>query len=51
MSVHKITRKDGTRLYKVRWREGDVNRARTFKLQRDAKEFDRELNVADSSGR
>jgi integrase len=43
MSIHTITRQDGTRRYKVRWREGDVNRARTFALLRDAKAFDREV--------
>src|ERR1035438_9355055 len=43
MSVHPITRKDGSRRYKVRWRQGEANRARTFLLKRDAEAFDREV--------
>ena len=43
MSVHPITRQDGGRAYKVRWREQGRNRARTFTLKRDADAFDREV--------
>jgi integrase len=43
MSVHAIARGDGTRGYKVRWREQGRNRARTFSLKRDAEAFDREV--------
>jgi integrase len=42
MSVHPVDRQDGSRGYKVRWREHGRNRARTFKLKRDADAFDRE---------
>ena len=43
MSVHPITRKDGTRGYEVRWRENGRNRSRTLSLRKDADAFDREV--------
>jgi integrase len=43
VSVHPITRQDGSRAHKVRWRERGRNRARTFSLKRDADAFDREV--------
>lgn len=43
MSVHATARGDGSRSYKVRWREQGRNRARTFSLKRDAEAFDREV--------
>jgi integrase len=43
MSVEKRTNADGTRSYKVRWREGDRNRARSFRTRRDAELFDADL--------
>jgi hypothetical protein len=42
MSVEKIRRKSET-VYRVRWREGGRNRARTFSTHRDARDFDAEL--------
>ncbi len=43
MSVHLIAREDGSRAYKVRWREQGRNRARTFRLMKDAEKWDREV--------
>jgi integrase len=43
VSVHAFTREDGSRAYKVRWREQDRNRGRTFALKRDAEAFDRDI--------
>ena len=43
MSVEKRTNADGTRSYKVRWREGDRSRARSFRTKRDADLFDADL--------
>jgi site-specific recombinase XerC len=40
LSVHRITKLDGTATYKVRWREGTRNRARHFVRKRDADAFD-----------
>ena len=43
MSVHTVTRGNGSRSYKVRWREGSANCARIFDRQRDARAFDVEV--------
>jgi integrase len=43
MSVHPVTRKDGSRAYKVRWRENGRNRCRTLSLRKDADAWDREV--------
>lgn len=43
MSVEKRTNGDGTRSWRVRWREGDRNRARTFRARRDAELFEADL--------
>jgi integrase len=43
MSVEKRTNGDGTRSWRVRWREGDRNRARTFRTRRDAELFEADL--------
>jgi hypothetical protein len=42
LSLHAVTRHDGSRAYKVRWREQGRNRGRTFKLLRDARAWDTE---------
>jgi integrase len=42
MSVHPETR-NGRRTFKVRWREGDRNRSRSFDKKRDAELFDADL--------
>jgi len=43
MSVERITRKSGARVYRVRWREHGRNRARTFDRRADAEAWDREV--------
>lgn len=43
MSVERITRKSGTRVYRVRWREHGRNRARAFDRRPDAEAWDREV--------
>ena len=43
VSVEPVTRKDGSRAWKSRWRENGRERARTFALKRDADAWDREL--------
>ena len=43
MSVEPVTRKDGSRGWKARWRENGRGRARTFALKRDADAWDREV--------
>ena len=43
MSVEKRTNGDGSRSWRVRWREGDRNRARTFRARRDAELFEADL--------
>lgn len=43
MSVELVTRKDGSRGWKARWRENGRERARTFALKRDADAWDREV--------
>lgn len=40
MSVHRVRRSDGRVAYKVRWREGSVNRSRQFDRLGDAREFE-----------
>ena len=43
MSVEAVTRKGGVRRFRVRWREGGHNRARSFERKRDAELFEAEL--------
>jgi integrase len=43
MSVEKRTNGDGSRSWRVRWREGDRNRSRTFRTRRDAELFESDL--------
>ena len=43
VSVEPVTRKDGSRAWKSRWRENGRERARTFTLKRDADAWDREV--------
>jgi integrase len=43
MSVERITRKSGARVYRVRWREHGRNRARSFDRKPDAEAWDREV--------
>jgi integrase len=48
--VETLTRSDGTRRYKVRWREGGRNRARSFDRKRDAEAFNTKLRALKSAG-
>jgi integrase len=43
VSVHPVSRKNGSRAYEVRWRENGRNRSRTFSLRKDADAWDREV--------
>jgi integrase len=43
VSVEPVTRKDGSRGWKARWRESGRERARTFALKRDADAWDHEV--------
>lgn len=43
MSIEKRTNGDGTRAWRVRWREGQRNRVRTFRTRRDAELFEADL--------
>ena len=43
MSVERVTRESGRRVYRVRWREHGRNRARTFDRKTDAAVWDREI--------
>ena len=40
MSVHRETLPSGRRVYRVRWRDGDRNRSRSFDRRADAERFD-----------
>lgn len=50
MSVEIVTRKDGARRYRVRWREAGRNRARTFDRKRDADLFDADVRRRSQAG-
>ncbi|MFL5816881.1 MAG: tyrosine-type recombinase/integrase [Conexibacter sp.] len=43
MSIERIARKSGARVYRVRWREHGRNRARAFDRRADAEAWDREV--------
>jgi integrase len=49
VSVEKVVR-SGTVKYRVRWREGTVNRAATFERRKDAEAHDRAVKVHKASG-
>lgn len=50
MSVETLTRDNGTKRYKVRWREAGRNRARSFDRKRDAEAFDTQLRALKAAG-
>ena len=53
MSVHRETKRDGTVVYRVRWREGGRGTAqpsRTFDLEDDARDFDRRVRRLKQTG-
>jgi integrase len=50
LSVEILTRPDGTRRYKVRWREAGRNRARSFDRRADAQAFDRHIRALKAAG-
>jgi Phage integrase, N-terminal SAM-like domain len=43
MSVERVERKDGTVVWRVRWRQGGQNRSKVLGRKRDAEAFDAEL--------
>ncbi|MGK2937890.1 MAG: hypothetical protein ACSLFR_08825 [Solirubrobacteraceae bacterium] len=43
MSVERVARKDGTVVWRVRWRQGGRNRSKVLGRKRDAEAFDAEL--------
>jgi ribosomal protein L15E len=43
MSVERVERKDGTVVWRVRWRQGGRNRSKVLGRKRDAEAFDAEL--------
>lgn len=50
MSVEKVTRKSGATVWRVRWREGGRNRARTFDRKTDAARFETEVRRRQQTG-
>ncbi len=50
MSVHAVTRRDGSKGYKVRWREGGRQRARHFERLSDARTWDAEVRRRRQAG-
>ncbi len=50
MSVEKVTRKSGALVWRVRWREGLRNRARTFDRKGDAMRFETEVRRRQQTG-
>jgi integrase len=50
LSVHAVTRKDGSKMSKVRWREGGMNRARHFARLEDARTWDSEVRRRRQAG-
>jgi len=50
MSVEKVTRKSGAVVWRVRWREGLRNRARTFDRKGDAQRFETEVRRRQQTG-
>ena len=50
MSVEKVTRKAGAVVWRVRWREGSTNRARTFDRKGDALRFETEVRRRQQTG-
>jgi hypothetical protein len=43
MSIERVERKDGTIVWRVRWRQGESNRSKVLGRKRDAEAFDAEL--------
>lgn len=50
MSVEKVTRKSGAVVWRVRWREGSRNRARTFDRKADAARFETDVRRRQQTG-
>lgn len=50
MSIEKVTRKSGAVVWRVRWREADRNRARTFDRKADAARFETEVRRRQQTG-
>jgi hypothetical protein len=50
LSVHRETKRDGTVVYRVRWREGGRGTAQPFDLEEDARDFDRRVRRLKQTG-
>jgi integrase len=50
VSIEKVTRKSGAVVWRVRWREADRNRARTFDRKADAARFETEVRRRQQTG-
>jgi integrase len=50
VSVEKVTRKSGAVVWRVRWREGSRNRARTFDRKADAARFETDVRRRQQTG-
>lgn len=50
MSVERIERKDGSVVWRVRWRQGGRNRSKVLGRKRDAEAFDAELRRKKRTG-
>ena len=50
MSIEKVTRRSGAVVWRVRWREGGRNRARTFDRKADAARFETEIRRRQQTG-
>ncbi len=50
MSVERVERKDGTVVWRVRWRQAGSNRSKVLGRKRDAEAFDAELRRRKRTG-
>lgn len=50
MSVERVTRNDGSVVWRVRWRQGERNRSKVLGRKRDAEAFDAELRRRKRTG-
>jgi ribosomal protein L15E len=51
VSVERVDRKDGSVVWRVRWRQGGRNRSKVLGRKRDADAFDAELTRRKRTGR
>jgi len=50
VSVERVTRNDGSVVWRVRWRQGERNRSKVLGRKRDAEAFDAELRRRKRTG-